>query len=58
MTGSDHHHHGLPEQPPPAESPLPAAERKRRARWLYAPVVIVQIVALIGLWLLQATYGR
>lgn len=38
-------------------STLPPDERKRRARWLYARVIIVQIVALIGLWLLQATYG-
>jgi hypothetical protein len=36
---------------------LPPGERKRRARWLYARVIIVQIVALIGLWLLQTTYG-
>lgn len=32
-------------------------ERKRRARWLYARVMIVQVVALIALWLLQAAYG-
>jgi hypothetical protein len=35
----------------------PPAERKRRARWLYARVILVQVVALIALWLLQATYG-
>ncbi len=32
-------------------------DRKRRARWLYARVIIVQVVALIALWLLQSAYG-
>lgn len=32
-------------------------ERKRRARWLYARVMIVQILALIALWWLQYAYG-
>lgn len=39
------------------EEELPPDVRKRRARWLYVRVLIVQVVALIGLWLLQSTYG-
>jgi hypothetical protein len=37
--------------------PLPPEVRKRKARWLFARVVIVQVVALIALWLLQSAYG-
>lgn len=32
-------------------------ERKRRTRWLFARVMIVQAAALIALWLLQARFG-
>jgi hypothetical protein len=32
-------------------------DRKRRARWLYVRVLLVQAVTLIALWLLQAAYG-
>ncbi len=38
-------------------SQLPPEVRKRRARWLFARVLFVQIVSLVALWLLQATYG-
>lgn len=26
-------------------------------RWLYARVIVVQLLALLALWLLQATFG-
>lgn len=39
---------------PPAGTP---PERKRHTRWLYARVMLVQIIALIALYLLQAAYG-
>ena len=42
---------------PGAREPLPPEVRKRKARWLYARVIIVQVVALFALWLLQAAYG-
>ncbi len=31
--------------------------RSRRVRWLYARVLLVQALALLALWLLQATFG-
>lgn len=35
-----------------------AAEPPRRnSRWLAARVLVVQVVTLVGLWLLQATFG-
>ncbi len=30
---------------------------KKRTRWLYARVLIVQAIALIALYILQAVYG-
>ena len=32
-------------------------DRKRRARWLAARVILVQVVTLIALWLLQSPFG-
>jgi hypothetical protein len=29
----------------------------RRVRWLYIRVLVVQLLALIALWILQTTYG-
>ncbi len=46
-----------PDPAPGAPERLPPEVRKRKARWLFARVVIVQVVALAALWLLQATYG-
>jgi hypothetical protein len=37
--------------------PLPPEVRKRKTRWLAARVIIVQVVALVALWLLQSAYG-
>ena len=42
---------------PGSAEPLPTEARKRKTRWLFARVMVVQVVALIALWLLQATYG-
>jgi len=42
---------------PGSREPLSPGVRKRKVRWLIARVMIVQAVALIALWLLQATYG-
>jgi hypothetical protein len=31
--------------------------QKRRSRWLYARVLAIQAATLLGLWLLQRTFG-
>ena len=30
---------------------------RRDTRWLYARVLVVQLVTLLALWLLQSTFG-